>query len=181
MAVRILIADDNAPVRRALRGVLEASAPWEIVEAENGEDCLRKAQHYRPDLIVLDLAMPKMDGMRAARAITKLFPDLPIIMHTLHYTPRVAVEALKSGVTRVVPKVDRLTILSAIQELLESGLRVDPAGDKAATPPSPTLMPTVIASVAAETTGPLSRPSVAEPLHTKEKSLPPDGIVPKGQ
>ncbi|HLV88064.1 MAG TPA: response regulator transcription factor [Candidatus Sulfotelmatobacter sp.] len=178
MTVRILIADDNAPVRAALRRLLEESAPWEVLEAENGEDCLAKARQSRPHLIVLDLAMPKMDGMRAARALNQMLPETPVIMHTLHYTPRVAVEALKAGVAKVVPKADRSTILSAIQEVLESKQMIDrqagtstPSAAKSSTSPEP--------SPAGPNLGPLSVPSVEERSNKRELP-PPDAIVPKG-
>lgn len=175
MTVRILIADDNAPVRKALRRVLEGAAPWEILEAENGEDCLRKACEYRPTLIVLDLAMPQMDGMRAARVLARILPSIPIIMHTLHYTPRVALEAMKSGVSRVVPKADRLTILTAIQELLESK-RLAEADQNQTTGSDSTNLGT---SSEPQAAGPPSPPSAAEPPHTTEKSLPGAAILPK--
>jgi DNA-binding NarL/FixJ family response regulator len=122
MAIRILIADDNDLVRRALRLALENRGHWEVVEAKDGEEAVRKAKEVRPSLVILDLAMPVMDGMRAARAIGLQVPAIPIIMHTLHWSPRVAAEALKAGVRRVVAKSDSATILGAVEELLSPEL-----------------------------------------------------------
>jgi DNA-binding NarL/FixJ family response regulator len=118
MASRILIVDDNALVRRALGHALEKTGPWEIIEAENGEVAIHKARETNPNLVILDLAMPVMDGMRAARALWIMLPNVPIIMHTLHWSPRVEVEALKAGVRKVVAKSDSATILAAVRELL---------------------------------------------------------------
>ena len=118
MAIRILIADDNALVRRALAQALYSRGHWEITQAENGEEAVAKAKEQKPDLIILDLAMPGMDGIRAARIINLYLPNVPIILHTLHWTPRVAVEALKAGVRKVVAKSDSATILLAVEEYL---------------------------------------------------------------
>lgn len=120
MAVRILIADDNAHVRGALRAVLEGAGPWEIFEAANGEEALKLARERVFDLFLLDLAMPRMDGIRAARAIASQYPNVPILMHTLYSSRRIEIEALKAGVRKVVPKSDAATIVAAVRELLDS-------------------------------------------------------------
>jgi DNA-binding NarL/FixJ family response regulator len=129
MAKRILIADDYPLVRQALRGLLEALGYCEVVEAENGEDAVTKTQELKPDLVVLDLAMPKMDGLRAARAISLAFPQIPIIMHTLHASPRIRVEAMKAGVHKLIAKSDSATILAAVHELLRAAELTGPAAD----------------------------------------------------
>jgi DNA-binding NarL/FixJ family response regulator len=118
MALRILIADDNYLMRQALRRTLQTAGGWEVIEAENGEDAVAKARQVEPHLIILDLAMPVMDGMRAARVISLALPEVPIILHTLHWTPRISVEAMKCGVRKVVPKSDSASIIAAVQELL---------------------------------------------------------------
>jgi DNA-binding NarL/FixJ family response regulator len=118
MASRILIVDDNALVRRALGQALEKTGRWEIIEAENGEVAIHKARETNPNLVILDLAMPVMDGIRATRALRIMLPGIPIILHTLHWSPRVVVEALKAGARKVVAKSDSVTILTAVRELL---------------------------------------------------------------
>ena len=118
MALQILIADDSSLMRQALRRTLDSLGSWEIIDANNGEEALAKARETKPNLIILDLAMPVMDGLRAARAITQVLPDVPIILHTLHWTPRVVVEALKSGIRKVVPKSDSASIVTAVRELM---------------------------------------------------------------
>lgn len=121
MPIRILIADDNALVRTAMRQVLEgADEHWEIVEAENGEEAVAKAQELRPSLIIVDLVMPLMDGMAASRQIAKLLPETPILMHTLYTSPAVELEAGKVGVRKIVAKSESKALVSAVQELLDS-------------------------------------------------------------
>ena len=119
MNTRILIAEDNASVRAAMRQVLEnVGKHWEIIEAENGFDAVAKAQEFRPDLIVLDLVMPSMDGFTAARVLNALLPHTPILMHTMFASPMVELEAQKIGVRTVVPKSESGTFLSAVEHFL---------------------------------------------------------------
>jgi CheY-like chemotaxis protein len=121
LPIRILIADDNASVRAAMRQVLESAQDhWEIVEAENGNVAVAKAQEVRPDLIIVDLVMPVMDGLTAAREIAKLLPDIPILMHTLYSSPQVKLEAETVGVRKTVAKSDSNVLISAVEELLHS-------------------------------------------------------------
>ena len=119
MPVRILIADDNASVRAAMREVLEGTADWQIVEAENGVDAIEKARELTPQLIILDLVMPQKDGFAASREIKKILPQTPILMHTLYYSPRMEIEAAKTGVKKIVPKSEASALVSAVQEALE--------------------------------------------------------------
>jgi DNA-binding NarL/FixJ family response regulator len=118
MTLRILIADDNYLMRQALRRTLQSAGGWEVIETENGEEAVAKAREVKPHLVILDLAMPVMDGMRAARVISMALPEVPIILHTLHWTTRISVEAMKCGVRKVVPKSDSASIIAAVQELL---------------------------------------------------------------
>ncbi len=119
MPVRILVADDNPSMRAALRLVLEGAGPWEIVEAANGEEVLDLARTQTFSLVILDLAMPVMDGITTARVLTERYPNLPILMHTLYWSRRVAVEALKVGIRKVIPKSDKATVLNAVREILD--------------------------------------------------------------
>jgi len=102
-----------------MRQVLETAGRWEILEATNGEEAIAKAKETKPDLIVLDLAMPQLDGMSAARRLRKLLPNIPILMHTLYWSPRIEVEALKIGIRKIVPKSESNAIISAVLELLQ--------------------------------------------------------------
>lgn len=104
-------------MRRVLEGVSEQ---WEIIEAENGEDAVAKAQDFRPDLVILDLVMPLMDGLTASREIAKVLPNVPILMHTLYSSAEVGLEAGKVGVQKIVPKSDSIGLVSAVQDIFHS-------------------------------------------------------------
>jgi len=120
MPPRILIADDNAVFRKTLRHLLERVEHWEIVEAEGGEEAVTKSVETRPDVIVLDLAMPDKHGLAAAQEISALLPDTPILMCTMHISPHVESEAQKSGIQKVLSKSDSGLLLPAIRQLLKA-------------------------------------------------------------
>lgn len=122
MSTRILIADDHVVIRKMLKALVETHEGWEVCgEAENGRDAVTKAQELKPDLMIMDMAMPVMDGIRASRELTKAMPTVPILMHTLHYSAELEAEARKAGIRRVVAKVDSgEELLNAIEGLLLS-------------------------------------------------------------
>jgi DNA-binding NarL/FixJ family response regulator len=135
LSIRILIADDNAPVRTAMRQVLETVGKrWEIIEAEDGSEAIAKAQELQPNLVILDLVMPGTDGLAASREIAKSLPEIPILMHTLHSSPRVKLESIKAGVRKLIPKSDASLLISAVEELLQQQPPEPPA--KPLRPPS---------------------------------------------
>jgi DNA-binding NarL/FixJ family response regulator len=107
MTIRILIANDRAVARKELATLLETHAGWEVCgEAENGQEAVVKATELRPDLIILDLSMPIMDGLRAARKIAKIMPRVPILVYTEHQYWEIELGAEELGVRRLVPKTD---------------------------------------------------------------------------
>lgn len=119
MALRILIADDNDAVRGLVGETLRGHDGWEVcAEVENGQQAVVKARELKPDLIVLDLAMPLMDGLRATREIVKILPSIPIVIYTLHYAEWVEREAMKAGARVVISKSDSTKLAIAIEELL---------------------------------------------------------------
>ena len=121
MPTRILIVDDHKSAIRALRSLLEANPEWEVCgEAVNGQEALAWATELHPDVIVLDLAMPVMNGLRAAREITKVLPTVPIVLNTLYSSPQVELEAKKHGIRKVVEKTHSGALVSAIQELVDT-------------------------------------------------------------
>ena len=121
MPWRILIVDDHAIVRRMLKVLVQTHPGWEVcAEAENGQDALAKIEQHKPDLVIMDMAMPVKDGLTASREISAALPNVPILMHTLHYSPELELEAKKAGVRKVVPKAESGDgLLNAIAELLE--------------------------------------------------------------
>ena len=120
MATRILIADDAELVRVALRDLLKTENVCEIVEATSGKDAVRKAVQTRPDLVILDMAMPEMDGLLATQEIKKRLPDTPVLMYTLHYSAQLETEARKAGVQKILPKSESDALLNAVRDALRS-------------------------------------------------------------
>jgi DNA-binding NarL/FixJ family response regulator len=106
-----------------LRVLLETHEGWHVCgEAENGVEAVAKASELRPDVIILDLAMPVMDGLRATREISAALPGVPILIHTLHNAPGVELEAKKSGARRIINKTESADeLLKAIEESLDGG------------------------------------------------------------
>lgn len=119
MKKRILVADDNPLIRKMLCKVFGDHEALEICdEAVNGQEAVEKAEHHRPDLIILDLAMPVLDGLKAAEAICKFLPGVPIILFTLHAQTLRDFDLKKSGITRVVPKTEMVSLVNHAEELL---------------------------------------------------------------
>lgn len=117
--MRILIADDKQHIRRELRHLIEAHQGWDVcTEAEDGVQAVNRAKQFRPDLVILDLAMPELNGFEAARQISKALPGIPILMSTLYASPLVEKEAEKVGVQRVISKSTAYMLVPAIEEAL---------------------------------------------------------------
>jgi DNA-binding NarL/FixJ family response regulator len=126
---RILIADDHESVLRGVRAMLEAHPGWEVCgEAANGYEALTKAIELRPDLIILDFAMPEVDGLKAADEISKLLPGVRIVLHTI-YGAGVVLEANRHGIFRVVEKAKSGALVSAIEELFNANVEQTAAPD----------------------------------------------------
>jgi DNA-binding NarL/FixJ family response regulator len=117
---RILIVDDHKSAIREIRTLLVANPEWEVCgEAVNGQEALARANEMHPDVIVLDFAMPVMNGLKAAQEITKVLPTVPIVLHTLYNSPQVELEAKKHGIRKVVEKTHSGALVLAIQELVD--------------------------------------------------------------
>lgn len=119
MRKRILIADDNELVRKLLHLMLERDAGWGVVQATNGREAIAKARECKPDVVIVDFAMPDLDGLATAREIAKLSPGAAIILFTIHDSPEMAVAAKQAGVSRVLPKTAAgVPLIRAVEELL---------------------------------------------------------------
>jgi DNA-binding NarL/FixJ family response regulator len=118
----ILIVDDNASVRRLLRVAFEDGSGREVCgEAENGREAIEKARELKPDLIVLDLAMPIMNGLEAAPVLKRMLPSVPIILFTLYGDEYLEQVASSAGVTAIVSKDAALkTLLNQAADLLRA-------------------------------------------------------------
>ena len=120
MPKSILIVDDNAVVRRCLRGIFEDEG-WEICgEAENGRDAIEKALELSPDLIILDFTMPVMNGLEAAKTLRAMMPEVPLILFTVHRSANLDSNASVAGINAVISKVEGVTALvDRVRSLLE--------------------------------------------------------------
>lgn len=87
---KILIADDHEFVRRTIRSMLSEQSDWKIYEAENGKVAVDEVPEIQPDVAVLDVVMPEMSGIEAAREIRKRNPQTKVILISSHYTPEEA-------------------------------------------------------------------------------------------
>ena len=121
MAPKILVVDDTLAIRRSLRLRIETETDWEICgEAENGRDAIERVKELHPDVVLLDLSMPVMNGLDAARRIKAIAPRTHILMFTLHTYPQLLDEARKVGIANVVSKSDAAgpNLLRALRSLL---------------------------------------------------------------
>ncbi len=104
-ATRVLVADDHGIVRSGLRLLLDRQPDLEVVaEAEDGVQALKRAQAERPDLCILDVAMPRMTGLQAAREIRAHVPSASVLMLSMHDDERYLYEALRAGASGYVLK-----------------------------------------------------------------------------
>ena len=114
MAKTVLIVDDNEIIRRGLRELFTAEPDFDVCgEAENGREAIEKAQELHPDLIVLDLSMPVMNGIDAARVLRKLMPTLPLIIFSEYSDALSEAEARSAGVSALVSKSEHVPVLVA--------------------------------------------------------------------
>jgi DNA-binding NarL/FixJ family response regulator len=119
---RILVVDDSDIVRRSLRHLLEAQDQWRVcAEATNGREAVAKVEQSHPDVILLDLQMPGMNGLEAAREIRRRSPAIPILMVTMHACPQLTDEARKIGIRGTCAKTDINCVVEAVQTLLNNG------------------------------------------------------------
>jgi two-component system response regulator NreC len=126
---KVLIADDHAIVRAGLRTLIRAEAGLELVgEAAGGYEAIAMVEKTRPDVLVLDLSMPDLDGISVTRSIKPDFPDLRILILTLHEDEALLKEAVKAGAAGyILKRAAESELISAIQAILRGDLYVDPS------------------------------------------------------
>jgi DNA-binding NarL/FixJ family response regulator len=107
MSLRILVVDDHAVVRRGVRSLLESQEGWEVCgEATTGRDAVEQSRRLRPDVVVMDLSLPELNGLDATRQILKFAPDTEVLVLTMHHSEELARDALQAGARGYVLKSD---------------------------------------------------------------------------
>jgi DNA-binding NarL/FixJ family response regulator len=112
MSHTILIADDSLFIREALSELFEREQDFDVCGgAENGREAVEMAQVLHPDLILLDLSMPVMNGLDAARALRRIMPAVPLIMYSAYTDSFTEKEARSAGVSALVSKSEHTSVL----------------------------------------------------------------------
>ncbi len=117
--VRILLADDHTMVRQGLRKVLEEHREWEVVaEASNGREAVRLAEEHKPDVAIIDVAMPLLNGIETTRQIVKRLPTTRVLVLSMHADEAYVTQILQAGATGYLLKdsadVDLMQAVSAV-------------------------------------------------------------------
>ena len=125
MKTRILLADDDATIRMLLKRLLEANPDWQVCgEAGDGIDAVQKVMQDSPDLVIMDLSMPRMNGLDAGREITKLQPDLPMLLCTVQQIEEPGVQDIcDAGFRGVVTKENGAEVIAGVDALLNGETR----------------------------------------------------------
>ena len=132
VSIRLLIADDHALVRSGLRSMLQREPGIEIVgEARNGREAVELCRSLRPDLVLMDVRMPEMDGLAATRTIKRERPETRVLMVTMHENRDYMLEATKAGAACYVLKdASRSELISAVRRVADA----EPSNSQAAQP-----------------------------------------------
>ena len=119
-ALRVLIADDHVAVRKGVCAILSSRLDIEVCgEAANGKEAIEKAMELKPDLIILDVTMPVMNGLDAAREIVKILPNTPVLMLSMHENKQIIAEAKSIGAKGYVTKMQASeALLRAVDALM---------------------------------------------------------------
>ena len=143
-ALRILIADDHEVVRRGVRALLEGRPDWTVCgEASTGREAVEKAKQLAPDVVILDIGMPELNGLEAARQIHQIAPQTGVLILTVHESEQLVREVLEAGARGYLLKSDAgrelITAIEALrgrrqyftagiaERVLDGYLRGDPA------------------------------------------------------
>jgi DNA-binding NarL/FixJ family response regulator len=117
--LRILLADDHDIVRRGLKDLLEQHAGWQVcAEASNGREAVELALQHRPQVAVIDLSMPELNGLKATRRIRQSLPDTEVLIFTMHESEELSREVLGAGARGYLLKSDAVRQLSPAVESL---------------------------------------------------------------
>ena len=125
--IKIILADDHRIFRKGLKSLLSERENIEVLaEADNGDEALEAARKYKPEIVLMDIAMPKMDGIEATRQIRERFPDTEVVILSMHAKKAYIDQVLKAGAKGYVLKdSDEENLLSAINTVHNGGYYLD--------------------------------------------------------
>ena len=116
MPKTVLVADDSDMIRKLLCRLFETEDDYELcAEARNGEEAISLAVIHKPDLIILDVSMPVMDGLRAAKKLKQIMPQVPILLFTQHADLKMMFDDVPAD--RVISKTDLVSLMQHVREL----------------------------------------------------------------
>jgi len=138
---RVLVVDDHAFIRRGVQSILHAFPEWELCgEADNGADAVRLSEALKPEVIIMDISMPGLNGIEATRTIHKNHPETKVILLTLHDNDELVRSAFRAGARGYLLKIDaEKELVQALREVVREGAYI-----------SPKIDPEVISSVLSE-------------------------------
>ncbi len=127
MSLRLLLADDHGIIRQSLRALLEREGYQVVAEASDGREAVRLTAQFRPQVAVLDLSMPLLNGMEAAREILRDTPQTRVVLLTVHTEDHYVLEALRVGISGYVLKSKSSSeLIQAIQEASRGAMYLSP-------------------------------------------------------
>lgn len=132
MSIEILLAEDHTIVRKGLLSLLEAEPDMHVIgEAENGRETVEKVIELEPDIVVMDISMPKLNGLDATRHIKKQCPDIKILVLTMHSNEEYIFEILKAGASGyVLKKAAPTELITAIKAVYRGEIFLSPGVSK---------------------------------------------------
>jgi DNA-binding NarL/FixJ family response regulator len=130
---KVLIVDDHAFIRRGVQTILHPFPEWELCgEADNGNDAIRMAEELKPEVIIMDLSMPGLNGIEATRAIRKTQPGVKIVLLTLHESAELVRSAFRAGARGYLLKTDaEQELVKALTIVTGQGTYISPRIDSA--------------------------------------------------
>lgn len=129
---RVLIVDDHAFIRRGVETILESSPEWQVCgEASNGNDAIRLANQLSPEVVLMDVTMPGMNGLEATRIIRKEHPNVKVILLTLHESSEVLRSGFRAGANGYLLKADaEEELMKALRIVVGDGSYISPKIDQ---------------------------------------------------
>jgi DNA-binding NarL/FixJ family response regulator len=126
---RVLIVDDHAVIRRGVQGILSTYPEWDLCgEADNGQDAIRLAGELHPEVVIMDVSMPGMNGLEATRIMQDVLPETKVLLLTLHSSSEFVRSAFKAGARGYVLKSDAESeLVRALNVVVGEGTYVSPA------------------------------------------------------